>query len=207
MHISFVSPSIENTPCLNLLESLQDISLYKVASLQATFLQKIKLDLIFFDATLGEENIYQQTLLYQQQNTSPTQWLIVNVDNNIHQSLKYIQAGASGLIDSLCNKEKLQHCIQTVSKNQLYLEEDLIQILALRQIKKTLLPFSQLSPREFDIFCLLAEGYTIQTIAEFLSISAKTAFNCQTQLRKKLTIKNPNQILELAKRHGLVPLK
>jgi DNA-binding NarL/FixJ family response regulator len=207
MHISFVSPSIENTPCLDLLESLQGISLYKVASLEAVILQKIKLDLIFFDATLGEENICQQTLLYQQQNTHPIKWLIVNPDNNIHQSLHYMQAGASGLIDSLCNKEKLQDCIQTVSKGQLYLEEDLIQILALRQIKQTLLPFSQLSPREFDIFCLLAEGYTIQTIAEFLSISAKTTFNCQTQLRKKLTIKNAYQILELAKKHGLVPLK
>lgn len=205
MHISFVSPSTENTPCLELLESLQDTFIYKVASLKDALVRQIKLDLIFFDAALGKENIYQQTLLYQQRNTKPVKWLIINLDKNIHQSLNYLQAGASGIIDGLCNKEQLQFCIQCVSKGRLYLDEDLIQILAFRQIKKILLPFSQLSSREFDIFCLLAEGFTIQTIAETLSITAKTAFNCQTQLRKKLAYKNQHQLLGLAKKHGLVP--
>lgn len=202
MHISFVSPSIENTACL---ESLQDTSIYKVATLEDVSIQQIKLDLIFFDAALGEEDIIQQIFLFQrQQKNKPIKWLVINLDNTIHQSLQYLQAGASGLLNNPCDKEKLQHCIQYISKDQFYLEEDLIQILALRQIKKILLPFSQLSPREYDVFCLLAEDYSIQTTAELLFITAKTAFNCQAQLRKKLSLKSQQQLLVFARKHGLV---
>jgi len=91
-----------------------------------------------------------------------------------------------------------------MSRDQLYLEKDLIQILALRQIKKILQPFSQLTAREYDVFCLLAENYSIQTTASLLSISAKTAFNCQTKIRKKLTLKNQLEITQFAKKHGLI---
>ena len=88
--------------------------------------------------------------------------------------------------------------------DQLYLETDLVQILAMRQINKTLLPFKQLTAREFDVFCLLAEDYSIQTIAQQLSITTKTAFNCQAQVRKKLNLRNQQHIVEQAKNYGLV---
>lgn len=54
------------------------------------------------------------------------------------------------------------------------------------------------------VFCLLAEDYSIQTIAEQLSVTTKTAFNCQAQVRKKLALKNQLQIFTLAKRHRLI---
>jgi DNA-binding CsgD family transcriptional regulator len=74
----------------------------------------------------------------------------------------------------------------------------------MRQIKKTLEPFVVLSSREFDIFCLLAEGCSLQTIAEQLGISSKTVSNGQTQIKLKLGIDNKQQFRQVAKIHGLM---
>jgi two-component system invasion response regulator UvrY len=200
MHVLLVSPSIENLPGIEVLQNLNNVTINEMTTLEYVFNNES--DLIIFDTELGVENILQQYRLYSQQNKS-IKWLVINL-NNIHQSLQYLQAGASGILATLYNRAKLEHCIQTIFEGQLYLEDDLIQILALRQIKKMLLPFSQLTAREFDVFCLLAEGCAIQMIAGFLSITSKTAFNCRAQIRKKLVVKDQQQLLNFAKKHRLI---
>nr|WP_225587876.1 LuxR C-terminal-related transcriptional regulator [Methylomonas fluvii] len=74
----------------------------------------------------------------------------------------------------------------------------------MRQIKKQLEPFVSLSSREFDVFCLLAEGCSLQTIATQLGISSKTVSNCQTQIKLKLAIDNRDTLTEFANSHGLI---
>lgn len=204
MHISFVSSALENSPYLKVLQGLNEVTIHAATRLDGLHSRNVLLDLVFFDAALGMDAIAQQVQSYQQTNT-PLKWLVINTTGitDIQQSLQYLLMGASGILTQLCEKT-LQDCFQSIAKGQLYLEADLIQILALRQIKKTLLPFSQLTAREYDVFCLLAEDYSIQAIAELLLISTKTAFNCQAQVRKKLALKNRQQLSKLAKKHGLV---
>lgn len=199
MQISFVSSSIESLPCL---ENLQGVSIHKFAKLDELLSKEIKLDLVFFDATLGEENILQQIKLYQQQFTS-IKWFIIHL-NNIQQALHYIKKGASGIMTNFCDKEMLQQCILASNQDRYYLDESFVQILALRQINKILIPFNQLTAREFDVFCLLAEDYSIQEIAGFLSVTTKTVFNCQSQLRKKLVLEGQQQIRLFAKKNRLI---
>ncbi len=199
MQILFVSSSIASLPRL---ENLPDHSIHKAAKLDELLTKKIKPDLTFFDAELGEENILHQIKLYQQEVTS-IKWFIIHL-NNIQQALYYIKKGASGIMTGLCDKEMLQQCILASEEDRYYLDEPLVQILALRQIKKILIPFNQLTAREFDVFCLLAEDYSIQEIAGFLSIATKTVFNCQSQLRKKLALEDQQQIRLFAKKNRLI---
>jgi DNA-binding NarL/FixJ family response regulator len=201
MHILLISSAIESLPCTRLFERLKGITLHGANGCESLFHGNTKLDLVFFDAALGMEDITQQIQLYQQKQQS-IKWIVINA-TDIQQSLLYLQLGASGILTQPSEKT-LQDCLQSIANGQLYLEADFIQILALRQIKKTLLPFKQLTAREYDIFCMLAEDYSIQMIAELLSITTKTAFNCQAQLRKKLEIRTQQDILKLAKKHGLI---
>lgn len=201
MHILLVSTAIESLPCARLFKHLKNITLHEANRLESLLNANKKLDLVFFDAALGTDDITQQIQLYQQKNQR-IKWLVINV-TDIQQSLQYLQLGASGILTQPSEKT-LQDCLQSISNGQLYLEADFIQILALRQIKKTLLPFKQLTAREYDVFCMLAEDYSIQTIGELLSITTKTAFNCQAQLRKKLEIRKHQGIFKLAKKHGLI---
>lgn len=201
MHIFLVSSVRESFPSAGLFQRLHDITVYKITKLEDLPNKNTKLDLIFFDAALGMEDITQQIQLYQQKKQR-IKWLVINA-TDIQQSLQCFQLGASGVLTQPSEKT-LQDCLQSISNEQLYLEADFIQILALRQIKKTLLPFKQLTAREYDVFCMLAEDYSIQMIATQLSITTKTAFNCQAQLRKKLDIRKQQDVFKLAKKHGLI---
>lgn len=201
MHISLIYSAIENLPNARIFQDFDDISVCKAKSLVEVINKKTPIDLVFFDASLGIESITQQVQLPLQEDLV-IKWLIIN-PADIQQSLQYLQLGASGVLTQL-NSQSLQKCFQSISNDQLYLETDLVQILAMRQINKTLLPFKQLTAKEFDVFCLLAEDYSIQKIAQQLSITTKTAFNCQTQVRKKLKLRNQQHIVKQAKKYGLV---
>ncbi len=202
MHISIVSLSTERVSFAEWVCAIDGVMVHELKTLDNWSDKNILIDIVFFDVQIGIESILKQVYLYQHQNKK-MKWIVIHLEN-VHLSLQFIKAGASGVLTTFCEKEVLLNSIQTVSENKLFLPDDLIQALALRQLKKILHPFVQLTAREFDVFCLLAENYSIQTIAEELSITPKTVFNCQTQLRQKLSLKNQQQIELLAKNNGLI---
>jgi DNA-binding NarL/FixJ family response regulator len=61
-----------------------------------------------------------------------------------------------------------------------------------------------LSPREFDIFCLIANGYTTRQVAEKLRISYKTVCNHVTTIKEKLGIMTTAEMTLLAMRERLI---
>ena len=67
-------------------------------------------------------------------------------------------------------------------------------------------PFSGLSTREFEIFCLLAEGLNTSEIAKRLSLSYKTVANYTTQIKNKLNVKTVAEIARMAISHNIVQL-
>jgi DNA-binding NarL/FixJ family response regulator len=202
MHISLVSLSKDNKSCFGVLQGLSDAPIEKVTTLEYLIDKNIFTDLVFFDAELGKQCILQEVHLYHQMNKK-MKWMVTHL-GDVYQAIQYLEAGASGILSGSCDEDELQKSIQFIHENQFYLDDDLIQILAFRQIKKILQPFNQLTAREFDVFCLLAEDYSIEELAEALSVTTKTAFNCQTQLRKKLKIKNKQQLIDLANNYRLI---
>jgi len=199
MHIVIVSSAPELYR--KLFRGLQDIMVYAPAKFECQFDNNTKLDVVFFDAQLGQTLITQYAQFIQQKKQT-IKWLVIGAED-VPQALLYLQLGASGILRQV-SEQILQDCLQTIATHQLYLDTEWVQILALRHIKKILLPFKTLTAREYDVFCMLAEGYSIAEIAEILLLSTKTAFNCQTQVRKKLNLKTQAQFYALAKKHGLV---
>ncbi len=65
-------------------------------------------------------------------------------------------------------------------------------------------PFTRLSPREFEVFRMLADGHTVAQISRMLSISPKTAAVHQTRIMNKLDLENLAQLTRLAIRHGII---
>jgi len=112
--------------------------------------------------------------------------------------------GVTGLLDAMPEPNQLFEIVRLIHQGEYYLDKQIAQLLAMRQIKKALEPFVVLSSREFDIFCLLAEGYSLQAIAEQLGVSSKTVSNGQTQIKLKLGIESKQQIRHMAKTHGLM---
>ena len=65
-------------------------------------------------------------------------------------------------------------------------------------------PLAALTPREFEIFRLLARGETPAGCARALHLSAKTVSNHQTLIKEKLGVATSAALVHLAIRHGVV---
>jgi DNA-binding NarL/FixJ family response regulator len=65
-------------------------------------------------------------------------------------------------------------------------------------------PHEQFSPREFDVFLLLAEGNSVESIATTRALSRKTIANYQTTIRQKTGCRGSLDIHRYALYHQLI---
>ncbi|QSA97368.1 response regulator transcription factor [Methylococcus sp. EFPC2] len=63
---------------------------------------------------------------------------------------------------------------------------------------------NSLSAREFDIFCLLARGYTTREVAEELRLGLKTVSTYATLIKGKLAVNTSAEMVRLAYQIGLI---
>lgn len=143
-------------------------------------------------------------LISNLRSASPACKFMVLLNEFGSNATSYLQVGTTGLLMSIPESARLVEIIRLILNDRYYLDQNIAQLLAMRQIKKQLEPFSALSSREFDVFCQLAEGLSLQSIASQLAISSKTVSNCQTQIKLKLAIYDRDQIALFAKKHGLL---
>ncbi|MFT5396460.1 MAG: two-component system invasion response regulator UvrY [Gammaproteobacteria bacterium] len=115
-----------------------------------------------------------------------------------------LQAGASGYITKSTDPQLLVEAIIRLSKGEKYIDPELAQILAYEKSRGQDSLLSDLSTREFEIFCMLAEGSNTSEIAKRLSLSYKTVANYSTQIKSKLNVSTVADIARLAIRHNII---
>ena len=115
-----------------------------------------------------------------------------------------VRAGARGYLTKNSAPELLLTAIEAIAAGGTYLDRDLAQRLAFQKARDETGPFSGLSTREFEIFCLLAEGLNAAEIAQRLSIGYKTAANYSAQIKNKLQVRTAAELVRLAIRHNIV---
>ncbi len=115
-----------------------------------------------------------------------------------------LQAGARGYLPKSSAPEVLVEAVRQIAAGEVHIDGDIAQRLAFQKTRGRSSPFAGLSTREFEIFCLLAEGRNINEIAERLSLSYKTVANYSTQVKNKLGASTVADLARLAIRHGLL---
>lgn len=122
---------------------------------------------------------------------------------SVHHEQVYVQraieAGAKGYITKNSAPELLQDAIDAIMQGNCYIEPSLNKTvgnptdsLSPRAIIETF------SPREFDVFRLLAQGLTNQKIADHLCLGQKTIANYATQVKKKLKVETTTELAHIA---------
>ena len=96
------------------------------------------------------------------------------------------------------------HEVEEVLKGNRYVDEKLQRLLDYEKSRGSGTPLSDLSTREFEIFCMLAEGMNTSEIAKRLSISYKTVANYSTQIKSKLNAATSADIARLAIRYNII---
>ena len=115
-----------------------------------------------------------------------------------------LRAGARGYVSKSSAPTVLVEAVKQIATGNIYLEPEIAQRLAFQKTRGPSSPFADLSTREFEIFCLLAEGLSAAEIATRLSLSSKTVANYSTQIKSKLEVHSIAEIARLAIRHGVV---
>jgi len=94
----------------------------------------------------------------------------------------------------------------TLAEGGTYIEPELAQQLAVNMAigQDETYKVKSLSPREFDIFCLLANGLSTREAAEKLCLSYKTVCNHGTSIKEKLNVKTMSELTLLASRQGII---
>jgi len=114
-----------------------------------------------------------------------------------------LHAGAMGYVMKQEHTRKLLEGIRTVLKGEVYVSEQMSSALLRRFVKGGAgadpgTPADVLSDRELQVFRLLGKGLTTREVAEKLKLSVKTIETYREHIKRKLNLKNANQLLQRA---------
>lgn len=129
--------------------------------------------------------------------------LIFTMHESAALAAQALRLGASGFLTKSSPPERLIEAVRRVAAGQREISATLDQDMrtATRQLP---LPHLSLSPRELDIFLMLAQGLGVEAIAEHRRMGVKTTANYQTAIRKKTGLANALDMHRYAIAHGLL---
>ena len=125
-------------------------------------------------------------------------------DDPVH-ARRALQEGALGFLSKRSAPETLLEAVTIVAAGWRFIDASLAQKLALAEVEGAgKSPVERLSEREFDVFMRLAQGATVQKIAEDLKISASTVGTHLYNIKQKLGAQNAAELTLIALRAGLL---
>jgi len=122
-------------------------------------------------------------------------------------AVRAIRAGASGYLTKRSASDELIEAIKKVLKGGIYVTATIAEKLMVDFRPDTgKPPHELLSDREFQIFCMIASGKTVSTIAEDLNLSVKTVSTHRVHILEKMRMKNNAELTNYAIKHQVITL-
>jgi DNA-binding NarL/FixJ family response regulator len=120
-----------------------------------------------------------------------------------------LRIGARGYLLKRSAASDLKDAIKAVHAGQRYLHpavaDSLVDLVtAGRSVEDAEDEYDRLTPRERQVFTLLAEGKTSRDISKYLSISLKTAMTHRTNVMEKLNMHTRSELIRYAVRKGVI---
>ena len=132
--------------------------------------------------------------------------LVFSVHDNEAMLNQAMRAGVRGYLTKRSAPEEMVAAITLVADGRIFIDPVVQEQRASQESGESPDPSAILSPREFEVFRLLVDGYSVGEVGELLVISPKTAGVHHTRIMQKLNANNRAQLVQLALRHGLVQL-
>jgi len=130
--------------------------------------------------------------------------LVLSVHEDSVFTSRALQAGAKGFIPKRSAPEEMIKAIEQVAQGKMSIDPEIAQRIAMQKLTGAENVLDVLSQREFEVFRLLAEGKTVNNIAEILNLSPKTVGTHHTNVKQKLEVSNSAELARLAIRSGLL---
>jgi two-component system invasion response regulator UvrY len=130
--------------------------------------------------------------------------LVLSVHEDGVFTSRALQAGAKGFIPKRSAPEEMIKAVEQVAQGKIFIDPEIAQLIALQKVTGSGSIIDALSQREFEVFSLLAEGKTVNDIADILNLSPKTVGTHHTNVKQKLNVSNSAELARLAIRSGLL---
>lgn len=130
--------------------------------------------------------------------------LVCTMHDDSTLAMRAMELGARGYITKSCPSSVLIEAVKTIANKGHYLSPEIAQAIAMDKLTKADHRVNSLSHQEFAVFRMVAEGKSINQMADSLALAPKTVSNYKTNMMKKLGTSNLAEIILLAQKSGLV---
>ncbi|OGL09868.1 MAG: hypothetical protein A3F92_07710 [Candidatus Rokubacteria bacterium RIFCSPLOWO2_12_FULL_71_22] len=135
--------------------------------------------------------------------------LILTQYENREYVKRAIRIGAHGYLLKRSVSAQLKEAIKTVARGERYLHPlaagELVDLVTTgKSLDED--DYERLTPREKQVFKLLAEGKTSRDISKYLNISLKTAMTHRTNIMAKLNMHSRTELIRYAIRKAIIPV-
>ncbi len=164
-----------------------------------------EVDVLILDIEMPKRNGIETTkLIRQDHRLKDIKILILTMYNEKNFIVKLIEAGANGYILKNKSKEELVQAIHNVYSGKSHFG---LEVLSKATSTKSELDKAvELTDREHEVLCLIAEGKTTREIAAMLYISEPTVNTHRRNLLRKLEFPNDKYLVRYAIKQGYVKL-
>ncbi|NLU43086.1 MAG: response regulator transcription factor [Firmicutes bacterium] len=200
---------------VRLLELEQSITVVGTASDGSKAVEKtleLRPDVVLMDLNMPGMDGAAATRAIVQSGKVETKVIILTVHADDTGVFEAIRAGASGYLLKDCNPAELVSAIQRVHRGEYSLSPGVLKRIIDTSVVKPALgetsassdqPAEELTRREREVLCLLADGLPNSEIACRLFISERTVKNHVSSILRKLEVKDRTQAAIWAHRHGI----
>ncbi len=130
--------------------------------------------------------------------------LVLSMRDDLAYVTRATVAGAAGYMTKNSASRELAQAVSVIIKGQKYLSADVCETANNNSWVEDEEKVKRLTEREFEVFCLLAEGRTVVKISTDLHLSPKTVSNHRTRIMQKIQATNIVELTRLAIRNGLL---
>jgi len=171
-----------------------------------TLAQSLMPDVILMDISMPNLNGLQAA--YKILRYNPNMKIIILSMSHNEQFVQHsVEIGIRGfLLKENASQEIIKAIREVVVSNNPYYGPEVQEILLkMRKENTESIPSQLLSPREWEVLVMMAEGKSNQEIANTLLISVKTVDHHKHGIKEKLKISTTAGIVQYAIRNGLIP--
>ena len=166
-------------------------------------LNTLTADLIVMDLSMPGIGGLETISRIVSKNKSPKILILSAHEDAIHPK-RSLKAGANGYLSKRGAPEELIKAIRQIHSGSMYIEPSIAQKIAMSQMGGEASPVEVLSEREFDVFMALANGKTVNQIAETLHLSPRTVGTHLYNIKQKLNVSNQTELALIAIKSGLI---
>ncbi len=130
--------------------------------------------------------------------------LVLSMHQELQYAIRAIKSGANGYLTKESAPSQLVEALRKVASGGAYITADVAEQLARGAMPgSNAVPHEALSDREFEVFRMIAAGFSVTDIAGLLNLSVKTISTHKANLMQKMGFQNQSELIRYALKNGL----